>query len=185
MAPGLVGNAAGNSASKDAGPSYRLPATHRDRTQILIDWDDTLLPTSFLANHGLSVEEFHALELEPEAKLVLDELDKSASALLRKARALARNVTVVTNAEESWVEMSSQKFLPGVFAMLGNLEVVSARSKHESTHPDETQIWKRVEFAQRVEARRCFSLLGPLAYDANPSLSAGHDPIHPCPRASA
>ena len=55
--------------------------------------------------HAWGAQEFHELELEPEVKKAMYDLDKAASGMLDKALALARQVTIVTNAEQNWVEM--------------------------------------------------------------------------------
>lgn len=51
-------------------------------------------------------------------------------------------VTVVTNAETGWVQLSAQKFIPLVVPMLAKLTIVSARSTYESMFPDSPLKWK-------------------------------------------
>ena len=138
-----------SSLSESSLPSPRGESRpSRDHTQILLDWDDSILPTSFLAHSKLRIEP--DCVIDSEAKFALEELDRVACGMITKALDLARHVAIVTNAEDDWIEQSSRKFLPGVYGMLSRLEVVSARSKHEIKYPGSTDVWKRVEFLQRV-----------------------------------
>jgi hypothetical protein len=90
--------------------------------------------------------------VDDDARIALEELDQAACAMITKALSLARYVTIVTNAESDWVESSASKFLPKVASLLHRLEVVSARSKHERLYPGSTDVWKRVEFQERIES---------------------------------
>jgi len=86
----------------------------------------------------------------------LDGLDRAACALIKKAVALARHVTIVTNAEDEWVQQSAACFLPKVHAMLTHVEVCSARSKHENAFPS-IENWKRIEYLERADSLASFS----------------------------
>ncbi len=62
------------------------------------------------------------------------------------------NVTVITNAETGWVQLSAQKFCPLVVPMLAKLTIVSARSTYESLFPDSPLKWKFYCFQERISA---------------------------------
>jgi len=66
-------------------------------------------------------------------------------------------VTVVTNAETGWVQLSAQKFIPLVVPMLAKLTIVSARSTYESMFPDSPLKWKYYCFQERISAMAALS----------------------------
>jgi hypothetical protein len=112
------------------------PAT---RTVIFLDWDDTLLCSSVLANQGIKLDS----DLESAAELVsqLEELSDSVIGVLTVAMAHG-TVYIVTNGETGWVQLSAQKFLPSVVPFLDKLRVLSARSTFEPLYPDSPMKWK-------------------------------------------
>jgi hypothetical protein len=114
---------------------------------ICFDWDDTLLCSSWLSARGLRLDSDPAKvrELQPQ----LDELSHSIIAVLNLALQYGP-VTVVTNAETGWVQLSCQKFIPLVLPMLNKLTVVSARSTYESMFPDSPLKWKFYAFQERL-----------------------------------
>jgi hypothetical protein len=59
-------------------------------------------------------------------------------------------VHIVTNAETGWVQLSAQKFLPGVVPLLDKVEVLSARSTYEGMFPDSPLKWKFYAFQQKL-----------------------------------
>lgn len=108
-------------------------------TCIFLDWDDTLLATSF-------INTIPDGEMTPMEEMQLQSLGRSVSSLLRLATRLGR-VWIVTNAGEGWVEQSSALFLPYVVSSLEKVVVVSARSRFEVEFPDDAYMWKNRCFA--------------------------------------
>ena len=110
---------------------------------IIFDWDDTLLASSFLASKGYKLDS--TMERTPEIDAQLKHLESSVVALLTMAIQFGR-VHIITNAENGWVQLSAQKFIPGVLPLLGTkVKVVSARSSYESmfpVSPQAPQKWK-------------------------------------------
>lgn len=51
-------------------------------------------------------------------------------------------VFIVTNSESGWVQMSAQRFLPGVIPLLAKITVISARSAFERHFPNSPADWK-------------------------------------------
>jgi len=65
----------------------------------------------------------------------LEELDRVALELIKKAKKLGKTY-IVTNAAEGWVQLSANRFLPRVFQELKNdVEIISARTKYEDMYP--------------------------------------------------
>src|SRR5689334_4323639 len=92
-------------------------------TLICFDWDDTILCSSFLASHGVKLDS--PQEKVEQFRTQLDELSHSILTLLDAALQYGP-ITVVTNAETGWVQLSCQKFIPLVVPMLNRLTIISA-----------------------------------------------------------
>ena len=110
------------------------------QTLFVFDWDDTLLPTSYLCYVGIE-------KITPEIERKLMLLDQCASKLLAKA-VRAGKVYIVTNAQEKWVETSSRSYLPLTNRIIseGNITVVSARAEYEEMYPRDPKKWKAESF---------------------------------------
>jgi len=131
-------------------PTEHTPPTKQSQDKdsvICFDWDDTLLCSSWLSSRGLRLDSdpMKVREIQPQ----LDELSHSIIAVLNLALQYGP-VTVVTNAETGWVQLSAQKFIPLVVPMLSKLTVVSARSTYESMFPDSPLKWKFYAFQERL-----------------------------------
>ena len=116
----------------------KLINTH-DRTAIIFDWDDTLLASSWLTREGLTLYEPREIPRDSVAKL--QNLEEKCIKLLSRACELGA-VTIVTNAETGWVELSAQRFMPRVLPLLSNCRVISARSTFEVAYPKQPNEWK-------------------------------------------
>ena len=82
--------------------------SHKSTTTIIFDWDDTLLPSSWLSVKGLRLD--YPAQLPKD---VIDELEthqESVCAVLTKA-AQCGTVVIITNAETGWVELSAPRFM--------------------------------------------------------------------------
>jgi len=123
------------------------PTTPRsEQTVIVFDWDDTLLASSFLSSRGYKLDTvLDNADLECQLK----ELETSVKAVLTMALSYG-DVIVITNAETGWVELSAQKFIPGVVPLLSQLRVLSARSTYEPMFPDAPLKWKFYAFQERL-----------------------------------
>jgi len=132
-------------------------------TVIILDWDDTLLASSFLSGKGYRLDtpleragpsNDHGARLTSE-QLTLDQqlraLDIVICSFLSSALQIApNNVHVVTNAETGWVQLSAQKFLPNVVPFLSRVKVVSARSTYEKEHPEAPLKWKFFAVQEKI-----------------------------------
>jgi hypothetical protein len=122
-------------------------ANNEKDTLIAFDWDDTLLCSSFLSSRGLRLDSDPAKVKELESQLT--ELSHSITAVLSLALQYGP-VTVVTNAETGWVQLSCQKFIPLVLPMLNKLTIISARSTYEPMFPGSPLKWKYYCFQERI-----------------------------------
>lgn len=121
--------------------------THDKETVIVFDWDDTLLASSHLSSKG------YRLDSEPikcpDMLAGLKELENSVISAVNLALTYGI-VHIVTNAETGWVQLSAQKFIPGVVPLLSKVNVISARSTYENMFPDSPLKWKFYAFQERL-----------------------------------
>lgn len=78
----------------------------RDEPVVIFDWDDTLLPTTFVDFLGqlpANGRQFEAAEKHA----------KQVESILRTARSLGR-VAIVTMANKKWLVKSAERYLPGL-----------------------------------------------------------------------
>jgi len=108
-------------------------------TVIIFDWDDTLLASSFLSGKGYRLDSI--LDKQSETELQLRELEQSVITVINLALSYG-HVHIITNAETGWVQLSAQKFIPGVVPLLSKVKVLSARSTYESFYPESPLKWK-------------------------------------------
>jgi hypothetical protein len=119
----------------------------KESTVIFVDWDDTLLCSSYLSGAGYRLDS--DLESSSAIDRELKELEASVIGLLRLAMSFGE-VHVVTNAETGWVQLSAKKFLPGVVPVLDHVNVLSARSTYETMFPDAPVKWKFCAFQEKL-----------------------------------
>ena len=112
------------------------PKTHN--SLIIFDWDDTLLPTSFLTQDGIFNEN---LILSESERKKIEKLESSALKLLDLAIKQG-DVYIITNAGLGWVEYSAQKFYPKVCEVLPKIQIISARGEWEKDYPGDSRKWK-------------------------------------------
>jgi len=122
-------------------------ASPAQRSTIIFDWDDTLLASSYLSSKGYRLDTvMHPCE---EIDTQLKQLEQSVIAVLSLALRHG-DVHIITNAETGWVQLSAQKFIPGVVPLLSKITVISARSTFEEMYPDSPLKWKYYAFQSRI-----------------------------------
>ena len=136
-----IGNAIRNSyIQKLVSKALYLP-DNRAKTHnslIIFDWDDTLLPTSFLTPDGIFNQNMTLTEIEQKK---ISKLEKSALNLLNMALSKG-DVYIITNAGLGWVEYSAQKFYPNIYDILPKIQIISARGEWEKAYPGDSRKWK-------------------------------------------
>jgi len=119
----------------------------KQKTVIFWDWDDTLLCSSFLSSEGYRLDS--CMNGADDLMRQLKDLETSVIKVLERSM-LRGEVHIVTNAETGWVQLSAQKFLPGVLPLLNKIQIVSARSTYEAMFPDSPLKWKYCAFQERL-----------------------------------
>jgi len=133
--------------SKSNASSVQTPCPD---TVIIFDWDDTLLASSFLSSRGYRLDsEMEKTNEHEQVEQQLRELESAVTALLTMALTYG-TVHVVTNAETGWVQLSAQKFMPGLVPLLSKVNILSARSTFEPMHPDSPLKWKFFAFQEKL-----------------------------------
>lgn len=129
----------------------RFAGFSRAETLLIFDWDDTILPTTWLAEQGLLDSEGDEPSSEQQAAAaarlaqLASEVEKTLQVALSRG-----TVAVVTNAGEGWAELSCRAFMPSLEPLLQNMEVISARTCFEEAGQYAPTTWKCRAFAQKI-----------------------------------
>lgn len=124
---------------------------------LIFDWDDTLLPTSWISQQGWLnvsgdlVDRPDEIILTREQQVLLQELEVKVEQTLLTAMTHGR-VVIVTNAADGWIETSCAAFMPGLRPLLDEIDLLSARSAYEGLGSDCPMEWKRRAFSDVLAA---------------------------------
>lgn len=121
----------------------------REGTILFIDWDDTLLPSTWIQDHGPGFDEDGEAS-DREASLLMA-MAAQASKTLYMAMELGQ-VVIVTNASAGWVEWSCSKFMPSLYPILEQVKIISARSTYEALGYATPTDWKRAAFQDEIKS---------------------------------
>jgi len=111
-------------------------------TTFFFDWDDTLMASTEI---NMEKDEDDTNNLDR-----FKQLEKSAISILTEASLLGK-VFIVTNAEKGWVEHSATNYMPNLLPVLKNIDVMSARSTHETNFPEKPLLWKFAAFSEQLQ----------------------------------
>ncbi|GAB5029505.1 protein kinase [Nannochloropsis oceanica] len=147
--PGLIQPTSCASAAEHPALDVVLGPFAVKETCVVLDWDDTLFPSSFVDRKKL----IHARGLDDlpvELQRGFAELEKAATRLVTTAVGFG-TVLIITNAQTGWVELCVSKFMPDMMAVLdASVRVVSARSSFERYFPGDPLCWKAAAFAHEL-----------------------------------
>ncbi len=118
----------------------------KEATQIVLDWDDTLLHSSCLADAGYKLP-----CLSPLPQAISEDcanLAKMVIRLIKRAKKYAR-VMIITAADHWWVKACMEKFMPELIPHMNSIDVVSAR-KYQKTYMSPID-WKRATFRDELQ----------------------------------
>eukprot|EP00429_Kryptoperidinium_foliaceum_P066275 CAMPEP_0176067706 /NCGR_PEP_ID=MMETSP0120_2-20121206/33798_1 /TAXON_ID=160619 /ORGANISM="Kryptoperidinium foliaceum, Strain CCMP 1326" /LENGTH=324 /DNA_ID=CAMNT_0017401329 /DNA_START=50 /DNA_END=1024 /DNA_ORIENTATION=+ len=122
-----------------------------DETLFIFDWDDTILPSSWLQRQGLRLDAACGVS-ESQRELLA-----SVAAAAMETLILAKHsgtVVLVTNAERGWIELSCRKFVPALLPIIENIRIVSARTSYERSAGSSPHRWKALAFKAEI-SRAC------------------------------
>ena len=111
-------------------------------TLIILDWDDTLFPTTWINKNNINIGN----ELiRNKLTIYLNDLDTKLYKLLTKLMTCGF-VVIITNAATEWVYLSSS-VLPKSYKLIKDkIDVVSARNCYQTKFPDNMYKWKLASF---------------------------------------
>ena len=127
---------------------YNKKDLHIDRlnTIIIIDWDDTLYPTSWTVENNIVLT-------NPKSRYkyikYFERLDDSLSTMFTVMEALGE-IVIITNAMPEWIELSLS-VLPKTKKVMKNIEVISARARYQNIA--KMQEWKKYTFLEEMIKR--------------------------------
>ena len=113
----------------------------KDNTLFILDWDDTLFPTSWAMKNGINISNNGTRNGLMEH---FKELDRTVSNFLKHITKYGK-VIIITNATKEWIMMSSI-VLPLSYNIIDkNINVISARSLFENVSKSNME-WKEKTF---------------------------------------
>lgn len=116
-------------------------------TILIFDWDDTLLPSTWIQEQGLRLD--HGCVPTDQQQALLVTMAGFAMQTLNVAKRHGK-VVLVTNAERGWIELSCQKFMPTLYPTLQDMHIVSARSTYEHQGVTSPFDWKYFAFESEI-----------------------------------
>eukprot|EP00922_Rhytidocystis_sp_ex-Travisia-forbesii_P011730 GHVS01017469.1.p1 GENE.GHVS01017469.1~~GHVS01017469.1.p1 ORF type:complete len:477 (-),score=123.60 GHVS01017469.1:269-1699(-) len=115
---------------------------------MIFDWDDTLMPSTWLSQNKLSLDDdCHVSESHASVLSVVAQYSRRT---LEMAEQFGY-VVIVTNAEHGWVELSCKKFMPSLSDYLPRFKILSARSMYESEICHSPFMWKQQAFRDEID----------------------------------
>ena len=107
----------------------------KDNTLFIIDWDDTLFPTTWLFKTNMVNNLYFNVTKLKKRLHTLDILLYDTLSILKKFG----DIAIVTNASSEWIEQTS-KMLPKTRHILQDITIISAKDIYEQTA--NINIWK-------------------------------------------
>lgn len=121
---------------------------YSESTVFIFDWDDTLLPSTWLRKGGIGVNYTGCTGVTAEMMEACAVLEPHVKALLTAAKEYGQ-VFIVTNATRGWLQISAMTFMPSVAALIPSFTVISAADLYE-VYYDNPTIWKKLAFQNEV-----------------------------------
>jgi len=134
-----------NPPSPVSQPDSQQAATYSDSTVTVLDWDDTLMPSTWLKGQGLSgaavAEKFGITKEMVDA---CEEVAVHVQRVIQKAQEYGK-VFIITNGTHGWVENSCGLFMPSIRNLILSLPIISAADLYRYFSKDPIS-WKRMAF---------------------------------------
>jgi len=122
-----------------------IPTNRNSHKVIIVDWDDTILPSTFVDRYKIESSK----ELPLHFQNLLNELSRCADKFLYEASKYGE-VIIITNSDEGWVKYSAEKYCPSLLPVVAKYRVISARTRYEKFYPGQPLCWKAAAFAHEV-----------------------------------
>jgi len=116
------------------------------KSLIILDWDDTLFPTSWIVKNNINIDN---KQMQNKYIIYFFKLDFLVSQLLLNLSKYGQAV-IITNASTKWILLSST-ILPTTQKVLkNNVLIISARDAYQHKYPGDMSIWKKKAFEDVV-----------------------------------
>ena len=112
-----------------------------NKTLFLLDWDDTLMCTSFITKKKLKLS---ASESE-----IVEHFGSLVSQFLTKCKKLG-TVIIITNSNESWVKKTAFEYMKMKEQILKDIFIISTRDIFENQDVSKKD-WKKIVFEKLLE----------------------------------
>lgn len=136
------GSSRSSRSSKSSSNFYIIPIDTNKETLILIDWDDTLFPTTWITQNDINV--YNDKDLDQKYRAFFIKLDmviyKFLTSLLNYGK-----IFIITNAMEQWIEIT-KKLLPHSSSLFRWIKIISARDTYSKKYPNDVCLWKKLCF---------------------------------------
>lgn len=113
----------------------------KENTLIILDWDDTLFPSSWIKDTTNLIK--------------LNDIDHSLASLFEKMTELG-HIIIVTNASMSWIQ-KSKDYLTFSRPLLDNIEFISARDEYSKKCS--VQDWKKHVFKDIINRKQYLNII--------------------------
>ena len=135
MGPTISLNKIDNSYTSNSKPlPKKTSKTHKKETVFILDWDDTLMCTSFISSKTNS--------LSDEEKNIIINLGKIVSAFLKECLKYG-NIIIMTNSSEKWMKKTAENYLKIEKDIIGNIKIISTRDIYYNKGIEPTK-WKEL-----------------------------------------
>lgn len=116
-------------------------------TTFIFDWDDTIMPSTWLKCEGLVPLE--SAVVLPQHVEQLAKLADTAVEMVRQAQQRG-TVVIITNADEGWVELSCHRYMPALWPLIKKSRIISARTMFECARAPLPSEWKLLAFRREI-----------------------------------
>lgn len=117
----------------------------KNTTLIILDWDDTLFPTTWITTNDINLK--NDIEIE-KYKPYFAQIDLDLNNLLIKLTQCG-TVIIVTNALLPWIKLSTIN-LPKTSIILNKIKIISARGEFQSKSLNPMD-WKKMAFESIIK----------------------------------
>lgn len=115
-----------------------------DKRLIILDWDDTLFPTSWVLKNKLDLND---KQIQNKYIVFFSRLDNLLYKLFMNFMKYG-DIFIVTNAMVKWVSISCS-ILPNTKRLItNNIGIISARDTFQDKYPDKIDMWKKLIFKE-------------------------------------
>ena len=112
---------------------------------IIIDWDDTLLPTNWI---HINENNQKCVNLQDYDDLIVYFLEVCEN---------IGNVIIITNSSSLWINETSEKYLPNTHLKFKRMKLISARDNFQEKYPYNPMEWKINTFKNYVNENNIYN----------------------------